>query len=158
MHTNTHTHMHNIIHTPTIIILLLLTLHLTSHLFTVCKDWDLRLVHGLTPQEGTVEVCFENNYGSICHDLWNENDAQVVCRQLGFSSENTTALRNGFYNSSSGPIHLNSVQCEGDELAVENCTWSREIEDCTHGQDAGVSCLGMCVLATLSWVISLTRF
>ena len=91
-------------------------------------------------------MCFENTYGSICHDLWNENDAQIVCRQLGFSSENTTALRNAFYNSSSGPIYLNSVQCEGDELVLENCTWSRDTEDCTHRQDAGVSCLGMYVI------------
>ena len=100
-------------------------------------------MNGPTSQEGTVEVCFNNTYGSICHDSWNENDAQVVCRQLGFSSENTTALRNAFYNSSSGPIYLDEVKCKGDELVLENCTASHRIDDCTHGEDAGVSCLGM---------------
>ena len=116
----------------------------------VCSDWDVRLVNGSKApqpasssilQEGTVEVCFNNTYGSICHNLWNENDARVVCRDLGFSSENTTALINAHYGSSSGPIYLNNVQCTGDEASLMNCSTVREIDGCTHEQDAGVSCL-----------------
>ena len=118
----------------------------------VCNDWDVRLVNGSTApqpagssilQEGTVEVCFNNTYGSICHNLWNENDARVLCRDLGFSSENTTALINAHYGISSGPIYLNSIQCTGDETSLSDCSYVREIDGCTHEQDAGVSCLGI---------------
>jgi len=50
-----------------------------------CADGDLRLVNGQVAGEGRVEVCFDNVYGTICDDGWNSQDAQVVCRNLGFN-------------------------------------------------------------------------
>ena len=35
---------------------------------------------------GTVEVCVNNMYGSVCADNWDNRDASVLCSQLGFSS------------------------------------------------------------------------
>ena len=39
------------------------------------------LVGGDGPQEGRVEICHR---GTVCDDSWGTQDAQVVCRQLGF--------------------------------------------------------------------------
>ena len=51
-----------------------------------CTNDSLRLMGGLTAWEGRVEVCYNNQWGTVCDDGWDSRDAGVACRQLGFSS------------------------------------------------------------------------
>lgn len=37
-----------------------------------------------------------------------------------------------------GPVYLSSVDCNGDEADLLNCTFTRAT--CNHDQDAGVKC------------------
>ena len=46
---------------------------------------DVRLVGGLTPTEGLVEICLNGVWGSVCSYWWDDSAASVVCRQLGYN-------------------------------------------------------------------------
>ena len=53
---------------------------------TSCNDGDVRLQDGVSPTNGRVEICQYRTWGSVCSEGWDDNDAKVVCGQLGYSN------------------------------------------------------------------------
>lgn len=51
---------------------------------TTCTQGAVRLVGGPNSREGRVEICNNNEWGTVCNNMWSTNDAVVVCKELGF--------------------------------------------------------------------------
>ncbi|XP_036417687.1 scavenger receptor cysteine-rich type 1 protein M130-like [Colossoma macropomum] len=100
----------------------------------------LRLKEGKGSCSGRLEVYHNAVWGSICDDLWDIRDAQVVCRQLGCGPA-LGADGSAVFGAGEGPIWLNRVKCRGNEIHLWDCPHSlKNHTDCSHRQDAGVTC------------------
>ncbi len=59
-----------------------------------CSENTLRLTGGADSAQGRVEICNQQVWGSVCTLLWDQPDAQVVCRQLGFVGRELLGKKN----------------------------------------------------------------
>jgi len=98
-------------------------------------------LRGSTPLAGRVEVFYDGQWGTVCDDAWDINDANVVCRQLGVSQLATNAWSSAYYGQGSGPTWIDDVACSGNESHIYDCRhrgWGNN--NCTHSRDASVQC------------------
>jgi len=103
----------------------------------------LRLADGYREGEGRIEIFHDGHWGTVCGYYWDINDAQVVCRQLGFSKA-IRAFKRALFGKGNGHIWLYNVHCLGSESSIENCThrgWKNyNYFYCRHYADASVIC------------------
>lgn len=52
-----------------------------------CQNGEVQLdSEDKTIGQGTVEICYGNQWGTICDSEWDESEAEVICRQLKFNN------------------------------------------------------------------------
>jgi len=89
-----------------------------------------------------VEIFFNNQWGTVCDDLWSAGSSAVVCKQLGLGSTGDQV------NFGAGPsnflILLDDVICDGTEANILRCPHNRIGDhNCGHFEDVGVRCSGL---------------
>ena len=88
-----------------------------------------------------MEIFILGIWGTVCDHGWGENDARVVCRQLGFFDADS-APHSAHFGSGSGQIWLHNVGCSGSESSIKNCLRGWGVANCGHHEDASVICSG----------------
>ncbi|XP_046863558.1 lysyl oxidase homolog 3A-like [Xenia sp. Carnegie-2017] len=86
--------------------------------------------------KGRVEVFYNGEWGTICDDGWDINDAKVVCRQLGYDYY-FRALLGGNIPYGGRRIWLDDVSCVGNESNITSCShrgWGTHY--CDKSEDA----------------------
>ena len=106
-----------------------------------CIGIAVRLVGGSSYNEGRVEVNYNGEWGTVCDNGWDDTDAGVVCRQLGFGSSGT-AIGSADFGQGSGPIWLDDIECISNEPILARCGHPglNITRSCSHSEDAGVIC------------------
>ena len=89
---------------------------------------------------GRVEVFYNGQWGSVCDNGWDINDAKVVCRELGYRYA-IKALQGVYAPFGTGQRWLDNVACTGDEQYLSSCPHSGwDSHNCWYFANAGVEC------------------
>ncbi|XP_030061114.1 deleted in malignant brain tumors 1 protein-like [Microcaecilia unicolor] len=106
----------------------------------ILGEMPIRLADGPHRCAGRLEVFHDNQWGTVCDDFWDMDDAVVVCKQLDCGPA-ISALNRAHFGKGADPIWLETIVCKGNESLISECQ-SEEIKvnRCSHEEDAGVVC------------------
>ena len=92
------------------------------------------------PNEGRVEILLNEEWGTICDDLFDINDAHVICRLLGYSKA-YAAIIHAQFGQGTGKIWFDDLRCHGNETSLFSCPHGGiGVHNCGHYEDVGVIC------------------
>ena len=140
-----------------------------SHL-AACTNGELHLAGGNIANEGRVEICVNNAWGTCVmtpgevqmlqlfanswdillkvrnksiYNAWKKQKQSHICYSTISSTSGALAFCGAHFGTGAGPIHLDDVACSGSESNLTDCSYSLTVT-CTngHSQDAGVRCQG----------------
>ena len=102
------------------------------------------LVGGSVPSEGSVRICHNNEYRSVCDDFFYHRKsaaAGVACRQLGYPTGVATQRSHFVGDTGAVSYWLDDLVCRGLEATLGDCRnagWGRH--NCGASERAGAIC------------------
>ncbi|XP_067433184.1 uncharacterized protein [Thunnus thynnus] len=103
---------------------------------------SVRLVNGTTMCSGRLEVKFNQfnqSWSSVCEADFDQQDAEVVCRELGCGAP--SVLQGALYGEVEALIWTKEFQCGGNESALLDCGRSDSNRStCSPDKAVGLTC------------------
>nr|KAG5703087.1 hypothetical protein BaRGS_012149 [Batillaria attramentaria] len=119
--------------------------HFSSSVSAVCADvWISYRLEGGGDNYGRVEVYANGEWGTVCDRYWDDYDAAVFCRYLGY--EDGAVRPTDDLEHATGKVWGPEFNCEGNETMLNDCThrgWmpvTHSLSCFSHTRDAGVFC------------------
>ncbi|XP_056296427.1 scavenger receptor cysteine-rich type 1 protein M130-like isoform X5 [Pseudoliparis swirei] len=116
---------------------LLTTFHRSRYNVEIKCSESVRLVNGTSLCSGQLKVKSDQSWSSVYEDDFDQQDAEVVCRELGCGAP--SVLQGALYGDSESPMWTKEFLCEGHEAVLLDCDSSAGI---THSsaKAVGLNC------------------
>lgn len=104
---------------------------------------NVKLTGGSNHCVGRVEFFDKGQWGTVCGESWDMNDATVVCRQLNCGRAHKITTTSSEYGPSPGSNTVDQIGCNGLESTLSQCTMTPyRDKTCNVTAVAGVVCTG----------------
>ncbi|XP_047659919.1 deleted in malignant brain tumors 1 protein-like [Tachysurus fulvidraco] len=110
----------------------------------ICSDHRMpRLSAGPHRCSGRVEVFHGGSWSTVCDADFDQQDAEVVCRELDCGIP-VKVLGSAAFGRGEGQVWTEELQCRGKESGIYFCPSSSSLKQstCSHDNDVGLICSG----------------
>ncbi len=91
---------------------------------------------------GRLEILQENKRYTACAAVFDQQDAEVVCRELDCGAP-VQVLGAAAFGKGDTQMWTQEIQCRGNESHIRRCPLSSSPKiNCTHDNDIGLICSG----------------
>ncbi|XP_047659784.1 scavenger receptor cysteine-rich type 1 protein M130-like [Tachysurus fulvidraco] len=108
-----------------------------------CSGQNSRLSAGPHRCSGRVEVFHGRSWYTVCDADFDQQDAEVVCREIDCGIP-VKVLRSAAFGRGEGQVWTEELQCRGNESDITFCPTSSSLKHstCSHDNDLGLICSG----------------
>ncbi|XP_016118662.1 scavenger receptor cysteine-rich type 1 protein M130-like [Sinocyclocheilus grahami] len=100
---------------------------------------DVKLI-GNTSCSGRLEILHDQSWMSVCDTAFDQQDAEVVCRELDCGAP-VQVLGAAAFDKGDAQMWTQEIQCRGNESQIHLCPTSPSHEsDCSHDNYQGLLC------------------
>ena len=80
-------------------------------------------------------MCYNGQWGEVCYDGWDDVDATVACKQLGYDGDISYYGTNNY-----GSIKLTNVDCSSSDTSLLSCSYSTDTSYCSQAIEIRCYC------------------
>lgn len=109
--------------------------------------------------EGLVQIYYSNTWNWVCADHWDKQEADVVCRMMGFHGSLSVTWSGVGQGQRNDQIWMKSLQCTGNEDSLFSCFHDGlNLDKCFKKRRVSVKCNDFKGKLSILMIFSLSIF